>query len=87
MTGAPRQGDPVSGEFALLRDGGQVLIRPLQPHDRPEVEAFFARLSPESRAMRFHSAGWFPSAATLDLVLSGYTLVAELGGRLVALAS
>ncbi len=42
-------------EYALLRDGGQVLIRPLAPEDRPMVAVFFDHLSPDSKAMRFHS--------------------------------
>ncbi len=73
----------MAASFALLRDGGQVLIRPLKPDDRPELERFFARLSPESRAMRFHSGGVRIDAALLDLASAGHVLVAELSGRLV----
>ena len=74
-------------EYVLLRDGGQVLVRPLLPGDRPAVEALFGRLSPESRALRFHSAGYRIDARTIDLITSGHVLVAELNGELVALAS
>ena len=45
------------GEYALLRDGGQVLIRPVMPADHAAVAALLAGLSARSRAMRFHSAG------------------------------
>jgi len=77
----------VSGEFALLRDGSQVLIRPLRPPDRPGVAALFARLSPESRALRFHSGGVRIDDRTLDIVTAGHALVVERDGRIVALAS
>jgi RimJ/RimL family protein N-acetyltransferase len=36
-----------------LRDGSKVLIRQVQPADAPLLAAGFARLSPESRRMRF----------------------------------
>src|SRR5690242_19099098 len=77
----------VSGEYALLRDGGQVLIRPYTVGDRAAIEDFFARLSTESRGLRFHSAGARLSQDTLDLSTAGHALVAERGGRVVALAS
>src|ERR1700690_2390353 len=70
-------------DFALLRDGGQVLIRPYQPDDRLELERFFARLSPESRAMRFHSGGVRIDAALIDRATVGHVLVAEMDERLV----
>src|SRR5579885_747345 len=73
--------------FALLRDGAQVLIRPFEPADRAGGEALFARLSPETRALRFHSAGLRMTPATVDLVTMGHALVAEREGRIVALAS
>src|SRR5262245_42378644 len=81
-------------EYALLRDGGQVLIRRFAPDDRAAVAALFARLSPESRLMRFHSGGTRVEGAALDAVTAGHALVAEAasstdgGGRaLVALAN
>lgn len=76
-----------TGEFALLRDGGQVLIRPYSATDRPAVEELFEHLSPQSRALRFHSAAMRISPSTIDAVTAGYAIVAELEGRLVGLAS
>jgi len=77
----------VSGDFALVRDGGQVLIRPLVPRDRAGVASLFARLSGESRALRFHSGGVRIDDRTLDIVTAGHALVVERDGRIVALAS
>ncbi len=77
----------MSGEFVLVRDGSQVLIRPLRPPDRAGVAALFARLSPESRALRFHSGGIRIDDRTLDVVTAGHALVVERDGRIVALAS
>jgi ribosomal protein S18 acetylase RimI-like enzyme len=71
----------------FLRDGRGVVIRPLQPGDRAQVAALFARLSPGSLALRFHSPGLHITPAVLDHVTAGYGLVAELEGRVVALAS
>ena len=36
-----------------LADGTQVLLRPIRPDDKLGLEAAFARLSPESRRLRF----------------------------------
>src|SRR5947209_1325669 len=74
-------------DYALLRDGGGVLIRPYMPADRTAVAALFAGLSPESRLLRFHSAGAALDERTLDLVTTGHVLVAALEGQIVALAS
>jgi hypothetical protein len=74
-------------EYALLRDGGQVLIRPLAPDDRPLAAVFFDRLSPDSRSMRFHSGGVRVSSSTLDLAMAGHGLVAVHEDSIVALAS
>jgi nucleotide-binding universal stress UspA family protein len=38
---------------ATLRDGGRILIRPIEPEDRDDLAAGFERLSPESRYRRF----------------------------------
>src|SRR6185312_2687668 len=76
-----------SGEFVLLRDGGQALIRPFQPEDRAAVKALFARISPDSRVLRFHTGGTLVDDTLVDLVTSGHVLVALRGGNLVALAS
>jgi GNAT superfamily N-acetyltransferase len=75
------------GEWVPVREGRRVYIRAWQPEDQPEVAALFKRLSPESVAQRFHSAGIRITAAVLDQVTTGHTLVAELEGRIVALAS
>lgn len=40
---------------ANLRDGTRVLIRPIRPEDRDQLEEGFGKLSPQSRYMRFHS--------------------------------
>ena len=76
-----------TSEFVLLRDGGQILLRPLRPEDRAAVRALFARLSPESRALRFHTGGTHVDDALVDLVTNGQVLVALRGADLVALAS
>ena len=41
------------GKPAVLRDGSEVLIRPVQPADAPLLADGFARLSDKSRRMRF----------------------------------
>jgi L-amino acid N-acyltransferase YncA len=70
-----------------VRDGRRICIRPWQPEDQPEVASLFERLSPQSVAQRFHSAGIRMTTALLDQVTAGHTLVAELEGQIVALAS
>src|SRR5262245_20807459 len=74
-------------EYAILRDGSQVLLRLVGAADRPAIEDFFARLSPESRAARFHSGGARLSPSTLDQAIAGHAVVAERTGRIVGLAS
>ena len=76
-----------SEETVELRDGGQVVIRPFQKEDRPEVRALFERLSLRSLAQRFHSAGLRITDALLAAVTAGHVLVAEREGVIVALAS
>jgi RimJ/RimL family protein N-acetyltransferase len=46
-----------------LRDGAQILIRPIRPEDREELAAGMERLSPESRYRRFFTptSGLSPS--------------------------
>src|SRR5215831_12104283 len=41
------------GKRVVLRDGSRVLIRQVQPADAPLLADGFARLSPQSRRMRF----------------------------------
>jgi L-amino acid N-acyltransferase YncA len=64
-----------------------VVIRQFRAEDRGRVAALLSRLSPESLYHRFHSAGVQVDAAVLDSVTDGYTLVAELDGTLIGLAS
>lgn len=40
-------------EMLLLRDGAEILIRPLRPRDRAGIASLFSRLSAESRYRRF----------------------------------
>jgi RimJ/RimL family protein N-acetyltransferase len=49
-----------------LRDGEQILIRPIRPEDREELAAGMERLSPESRYRRFFTptSGLSPSELT-----------------------
>ena len=75
------------GEYALLRDGGQVLIRPVLPEDYPAVTALLAGLSAQSRAMRFHSAGARVDPAAVAAATAGHALLALQDERLLGLAS
>jgi acetyl coenzyme A synthetase (ADP forming)-like protein len=75
------------GDFAFLRDGGQVLIRPYSADDRVAVAELLSRLSPESLAMRFHSAGVRVNEQTVDVATSGHSFVADIDGHIVAIAS
>jgi acetyltransferase len=75
------------GEYVALRDGGYVLVRPLQEHDRPSVVSLFADLSPESRAYRFLSSSMQITPAIIDRVTTGHALVATSAGCVVALGS
>jgi len=45
--------NPISSEQVTLRDGTQVIIRPIQPDDAPRLQALLTRLSPESTYLRF----------------------------------
>ncbi|HEX5415037.1 MAG TPA: GNAT family N-acetyltransferase, partial [Chloroflexota bacterium] len=76
-----------SPEYILLRDGSQVLIRRLAPGDVVATQEFFRRLSPESRAFRFHSGGASVGPEVVGQALDGHTLVAERNDRVVGLAS
>jgi RimJ/RimL family protein N-acetyltransferase len=49
-----------------LRDGEQILIRPIRPEDREELAAGMERLSPESRYRRFFTPTSKLSAAELS---------------------
>jgi acetyl coenzyme A synthetase (ADP forming)-like protein len=77
----------MTDQFVLLRDGGQALIRPFHVEDRDAVKALFARISPDSRVLRFHTGGTVVDEALVDVVTGGHVLVALRGDALVALAS
>jgi L-amino acid N-acyltransferase YncA len=84
------QGEPNQPRFSTpftLRDGSSITIRTSQPEDRPALRALFERLSPQSLAQRFHSVGFRITDAVVDGATAGHALVAELEGRVVALAS
>ena len=61
--GRPR--NPASGRPAVLRDGSEVLIRPIRAADAPLLADGFARLSLRSRQMRFLAPKTELSAAEL----------------------
>jgi RimJ/RimL family protein N-acetyltransferase len=44
-----------AGELVRLRDGSEVLLRPIRPSDKTLLKAGFEQLSPESRYRRFFS--------------------------------
>ncbi|HEY2786015.1 MAG TPA: hypothetical protein VGJ05_13675 [Fimbriiglobus sp.] len=64
----PYQDARESGRL-ILRDGTTAHVRPARPEDRPSLDDFFHRLSPDSRRWRF---------------LSVFPPLPELTGRLVA---
>ena len=57
--------DPASGRQTVLRDGSEVLIRPIRGADAPALADGFARLSLRSRQMRFLAPKAELSAAEL----------------------
>ncbi|MFM2076231.1 MAG: hypothetical protein RJA49_121 [Actinomycetota bacterium] len=57
-----------------LRDGGRILVRPLQPTDREELAAGYEELSPSARRLRFFNPPEHLSGASLDRLV-------ELDGR------
>jgi GNAT superfamily N-acetyltransferase len=59
-------GATAAGDLTLLRDGTRVLVRPLEPGDRDALAQGFARLSPESRRLRFFATIESLSEAQLD---------------------
>ena len=42
-------------ESVRLRDGSQVMVRPVEPGDREAIRAGFERMGPDSRYKRFLS--------------------------------
>src|SRR6185437_2087629 len=74
----------------ILRDGGTLRLQPPSASDTDEVLAFFAGLSPESRALRFHGVrrvepGIVEPYLDPDWSTRG-ALVGRLDGEVVALA-
>src|SRR5690242_16779047 len=79
---------PILGATAaLLRDGGQVLLRPYQAPDLPAVRALLDRLSPGSRARRFHGPMPRIGHDLLQRIIGGHAIVAEVRDQLVALGN
>ncbi len=82
--------DPTAVDVAL-RDGSTVHVRPVRESDQEALRALLGRLSPESRWLRFFSAG-----ANLDAMARwgatrakgrGYGVVATVGERIVGHAA
>ena len=65
----------------------ELAVRPFRAADRDPVASLLSRLSGESLYQRFHSAGVRVDGAIVDLVTAGQTLIAELDGEVVGLAS
>jgi GNAT superfamily N-acetyltransferase len=63
QVGASRK--PTTGENVRLRDGSQVLIRPVRPDDKPLFVTGFEQLSDASRYLRF--MGHKPALSVRDL--------------------
>ncbi len=76
-----------TSEFVLLRDGSQILLRPYAESDQQEIIDFFAHLSPESRLLRFHSAGMSIDMHTIQAVTAGHVVVAQHQGHIVGIGS
>jgi GNAT superfamily N-acetyltransferase len=76
----------------LLADGGSVCVRPVTPGDAPRIEAFHRALSLETVHFRYFSGlARLPPAIVRRFTVVDFArdmvLVAELGERVVALAS
>ncbi len=56
------------GERLTLRDGSAVLVRPLEPDDRPLVQAIFDQMGEEARYRRFLGFKKRLSATDLELL-------------------
>lgn len=83
----PQRGSTKCRTPVVLRDGSRMVVRQLRADDRVPVRELFERLSPQSLAHRFHSAGLRITDAVLSTVTSGHVLVADVEGRIVGLAS
>ena len=87
--------EPIPGWWShdvVLADGGTVHLRPRRDDDRDAIVEFYARMSEHSRYLRFSAAtsseraGDLESKAVVDLD-HHFAVVAELGERIVAVAS
>ena len=58
--------------YALLRDGGRVLLRAAGKDDRPRVRKMFQHLAPDQLARRFHSNGRNVDDSMIDVALGGH---------------
>jgi RimJ/RimL family protein N-acetyltransferase len=97
LGGAPRPHPPPGGPvphrecWVVLADGGEVLIRPAAPGDRPAVAAMHARCSGHTRYLRYLSAtprvpGWALERLVGDDRGAALVAVAP-GGGVVGLAN
>ncbi len=74
----------------LLRDGSTLRLQAPTPADFDDLRAFYDRLSPESRYLRFHGQGRSELVARAEVEASGIdrqALIGRYGGRVVAAAS
>ncbi len=74
----------------LLRDGSTLRLRAPTPVDFDDIKAFYDRLSPDSRYLRFHGFGRTDTVARADAEASGVdrlALISRHDGRVVAVAS
>ncbi len=74
----------------LLRDGSTLRLQTPTPADVDDLRAFYDRLSPESRYLRFHGQGRSDLVARADVEASGVdrlALIGRFGGQVVAAAS
>lgn len=91
VTGASVSPVSIDGHTIQLRNGTQVLVRPVRRDDRGRLLAFLRRLSRESRRLRFFSvacdldraAAWAAGADGIDEI----GLIALAGNRIVAHAA
>ena len=73
----------------LLRDGTTLRLQAPTPADFDDIKAFYDRLSPDSRYLRFHGFGRTDTVARADAEASGddrLALISRHDGRVVAVA-
>ncbi len=67
MEAAPGNlGQELSAFEVILRDGQSLRTRPIGPDDKERLKAFFYRVSPQTRYLRFHSVKNYISDDELD---------------------